>query len=78
MKLAFRVIVICLSRCAANGRESEIDAEGEGGVGKRVFEFVDHASEVLRGVAETAYDAEAAGVGDGGGERGGGGVGHAG
>ena len=78
MQLAFRVIMICLSRCAADGWEREIDAEGEGGVGEGHFEVVDHASEVRRGVAETAYDAEAAGVGDGGGERGSGGVSHAG
>ena len=70
--------MIGLSRRAADGWEREIDAEGEGGAGKGVFQVVDHASEVRRGVAETAYNAEAAGVGDGGGERGGGGVGHAG
>ena len=76
--MAFGIIVVCLSSCAADGRESEIDAEGEGGGGERVFEVSDHGSELLWGVAETAYDAEAAGIGDGGGEGGGGGVSHAG
>ena len=78
MELPFGIIMICLSRCAADGWESEIDAEGKGGGGKRAFKVVDHGSELLRGVAETAYYPEAAGIGDGGGERGGGGVGHAG
>lgn len=75
---AVRVVVVCLAGGAADGGEGEVDAEGEGGVREEGFELVDHGAEALRCVAEAADDAEAAAVGDGRGERGGGGVGHAG
>lgn len=62
--------------------EGEVDVEGKGGGGGREEGVLIRGS--WRGgggvckVAEACYDAEAAVVGEGGGERGGGGVGHAG
>lgn len=73
-----RVVVVRLAGGAADGGEGEVDAEGEGGVREEGFELVDHCAEVSGWVAEAADDAETAAVGDGGGERSGGGVGHAG
>ena len=43
--------MVGLSGSAADGRESEVDAEGEGGGAEEGFQFVNHGAQVRRGVA---------------------------
>ena len=68
--------MVRLPRRAPDGRQREINAEGEGGGCEECFELVDHGAQVGGGVAEAADCAEAAGRRDGGGEGRGGCVGH--
>jgi hypothetical protein len=68
VELAVGVVVVRGAGAASDLGEGEVDTEGEGRVAEGGFELGDDLAELVGGVLEAADDAEAAGVGDGGGE----------
>lgn len=64
VELAVCVVVVCLAGVAADLWEGEVDAEGERLVLEQGLELRKHLVHLVRGVAQTADDTEATGVGD--------------